>query len=967
MKTILLAIIYLTILNSVVFGQIAKSPYPIIFVHGLNDGDGTWDTTISFLGGPQKIFDVCLNHDGDSSNATLAKDVDPIGWRDNISNTPSPTGLYAINFDNTRFSQAGHSYHTLSNQAAIFKQGQALQMMIREVLRLEGVDKVILVGHSMGGLAIREYLQRVDDKGNHIWWMDPSDLKYGHHVAKVVTIGTPHGGSDAPAILGSIKGVNQYSEAVRDLRYSLNLDLPGVYLFGGNENTILDNYYNYDINCNGNLGDPIIGISEIYNDLTGIYYLITSPTQPLPQNIQYTWIVSKYTLSPTGDYVVSADRQWLYDLNKNVFPLGISDTLMTNRFHTDEPSDYSSIVRGLDEPDNINFAYAIGKNSKTRGFITYQTDFNPIDHDMFKVLITNNGFLSFKIDGFPDFGVERIELQDSNGTVIAYKSGSSLFDTLTYQTFPGTYYINLRGVATAATIMSPYTLTTSYAELQIQSPNGGESYLSGSTVNIQWTSNNIDNVKVEYTIDGGSNWNTIIASTPASSYSYSWTVPNTLSTNCKVRISDVANLAISDTSNNTFTISGTTTIDTTGLVAYYPFSGNANDMSGNGNNGIVYNATLTADRFGNLNQAYSFNGSSYINIPELFPDTVNGFTYSLWIILNNLPSYQAYIINKGTLMGEVAILVNSSGQVKLEVKQTDLMWHTIASHSIDTNVVYHIVGRYIKGSNFDLWVNGVKATSKSNLNLNLYTSNETVSSIGAYNYMGTYSQYWDGIIDDIRVYKRALSDAEIQVLYKEAGWLPVELTSFTANISDGIVTLNWKTATEVNNIGFNVERSGNKSDWTNIAFVQGHQTSTLTIAYSYIDKSISQAGKYYYRLKQIDNAGSYKYSSIAETDLNPPSVFTLSQNFPNPFNPSARINYSIPHDSRVTLEVYNITGERISELINEEQSAGYYSVDFNSSSIKKSISSGVYFYRIIAIDKVTGNNFLAIKKMILLK
>src|ERR1035437_1920644 len=104
-----------------------------------------------------------------------------------------------------------------------------------------------------------------------------------------------------------------------------------------------------------------------------------------------------------------------------------------------------------------------------------------------------------------------------------------------------------------------------------------------------------------------------------------------------------------------------------------------------------------------------------------------------------------------------------------------------------------------------------------------------------------------------------------------------------------------------------------------------------------------------------------------EAEITLPRNFDLSQNYPNPFNPSTNINYTLPFDSKVTLEVYDITGERIGQLVNDEQSAGYYSVNFNSSSLNKIISSGVYFYRIIAVDKATGNYFSSVKKMILMK
>jgi hypothetical protein len=148
--------------------------------------------------------------------------------------------------------------------------------------------------------------------------------------------------------------------------------------------------------------------------------------------------------------------------------------------------------------------------------------------------------------------------------------------------------------------------------------------------------------------------------------------------------------------------------------------------------------------------------------------------------------------------------------------------------------------------------------------------------------------------------------------------------------------------------------------------VSASGTSTSQRNYSFIEKNL-QVGKYNYRLKMIDYDGSYNYSSVVETEIAVPKNFDLSQNYPNPFNPSTKINYSLPSDSKIVLEVYNIKGTRVCQLVNEEQSAGYYSLDFNSTSIDKNISSGVYFYRINVIEKVTGNNFSVVKKMMLLK
>jgi hypothetical protein len=197
--------------------------------------------------------------------------------------------------------------------------------------------------------------------------------------------------------------------------------------------------------------------------------------------------------------------------------------------------------------------------------------------------------------------------------------------------------------------------------------------------------------------------------------------------------------------------------------------------------------------------------------------------------------------------------------------------------------------------------------------------------------------------------------------------LPIELNSFSCNNCKNTISLKWETKTEINNNKYKIERAlvsakDASVTWTSIGTVQSSGTSNSPKQYSYIDRNL-QSGKYQYRLKMIDNDGNFEYSKIIETEVALPKDFELSQNYPNPFNPQTKINYNLPFDSKVTLEVYNITGVRVSQLVNEEQSAGYYSVDFGASNL----SSGVYIYRIVASDKGTGNNFSSIKKMILLK
>ncbi|WP_348344684.1 T9SS type A sorting domain-containing protein, partial [Ignavibacterium sp.] len=195
--------------------------------------------------------------------------------------------------------------------------------------------------------------------------------------------------------------------------------------------------------------------------------------------------------------------------------------------------------------------------------------------------------------------------------------------------------------------------------------------------------------------------------------------------------------------------------------------------------------------------------------------------------------------------------------------------------------------------------------------------------------------------------------------------LPVELKSFTASVEDKSVKLKWVTATEINNFGFEVERSlisdgGNNLSWEKIGFVSGSGNSNSEKSYSFTDLHPSGGSKFSYRLKQIDNNGKYIYSNVIEIELIP-AVFELSQNYPNPFNPSTKIRFSIPNVgfelAQTVLKVYDVLGNEVATLVNEEKPAGIYEVEFNASKL----SSGIYFY------KLSAGAFTDIKKMTLIK
>lgn len=207
--------------------------------------------------------------------------------------------------------------------------------------------------------------------------------------------------------------------------------------------------------------------------------------------------------------------------------------------------------------------------------------------------------------------------------------------------------------------------------------------------------------------------------------------------------------------------------------------------------------------------------------------------------------------------------------------------------------------------------------------------------------------------------------------------LPVELTSFSASVEQNKVTLNWQTATEVNNYGFEVERTSPRPSpyqgegvqqlpdgrgWETIGFIEGAGNSNSPKSYSFVDNQVAST-TLSYRLKQIDIDGKFTYSKEITVEAAAlPTEFALSQNYPNPFNPVTTIKYAIPEKaSRIThnvsLVVYNLLGQEVATLVNEQKPAGNYEVKFDASNL----ASGIYLY------KLQTGEFSSVKKLILMK
>lgn len=185
--------------------------------------------------------------------------------------------------------------------------------------------------------------------------------------------------------------------------------------------------------------------------------------------------------------------------------------------------------------------------------------------------------------------------------------------------------------------------------------------------------------------------------------------------------------------------------------------------------------------------------------------------------------------------------------------------------------------------------------------------------------------------------------------------VPVEPIIFKVTKQNKSILLNWMVMEAREVLGFEVERSRNGEKFKKIGFVEGHASITINHEYKFLDNPVEK-GKYFYRLKQIDVSGTHKYSKTILIE-NIPDLTAGVANFPNPFNPTTQIQFHINQQSSVVLKIYDILGNEIASLVNEEKEAGSHTVIFDASNL----SSGVYFCELMA------GSFREIKKMLLIR
>lgn len=427
----------------------SKLPYPLIFIHGLNSSSSTWDASTAYFDSQYGMtfggrFDFCLNADGNHGTANL--NLYPISGADiaAFETTMINGDYYTINFNVNADGSIGAA--ALSNQSAIYKQGIAVKKAVERVMQLTGKNKVILVGHSMGGLASRQYLQNATN-----WQSDNA-----HHVAKLLTLGTPHGGSNASDTgLGWFAGIDTKSEAIRDLKISYYYSGDaGRFLYGGvevnnssnmNEHLFGADFYNYDVNCSGNIGDNVVGLNskpiDNFIDFSSVIGRITGGTTDgvvaEPQSIMDTYYTS--LTYPTKYFYYNSG----FDFIEN---------------HTELPGYYYQIMQGLDEPNFKELAYVINTNKIYNGFTTVQSNVSDADQDFYKFTISG-GTMNANVDitSIVTSNMNASILDNSGnliGTMVA-NSGSNLSFVRTL--LPGDYFLKIVStIPTNTNYQTPY-------------------------------------------------------------------------------------------------------------------------------------------------------------------------------------------------------------------------------------------------------------------------------------------------------------------------------------------------------------------------------------------------------------------------------------------------------------------------------------------------------------------------------
>jgi len=441
-------------------------------------------------------------------------------------------------------------------------------------------------------------------------------------------------------------------------------------------------------------------------------------------------------------------------------------------------------------------------------------------------------------------------------------------------------------------------------------------------------------------------------------------------------------------SGNTVNYNRTTGVDITG-TSTIPSTNNTlnnNTVNHNGSSGIRLGSYSSNNTLGN-NTA---NSNTYDGI--LIPT----FSSTNHNVSNNTTSYNGrYGIgisggNNNTVSGNTSesntkhgiyLNSNSGNDIFDNICRSNneygiyLGWgsNTIRGNLIENNTSY---GIYITSDGTpDLGGVGSgnegRSTIRNNDAGNYQVYNNTANTIYAHLNYWVYA-YFDDI--DNHIYDDEESGSAMgSVLFTP--WLendqslPVELSSFKAHQEKSVIILEWRTESEIDNLGFIIDRRVNQGNWVEIASylyckeLEGAGSKSSATEYKFIDKNVIPGMTYEYRLSDVSYYGEVERHSIRKIAIKKENLdvisetFTLYDAYPNPFNPVTTITYQIAEPSFIRLSIYDINGRLIETLVNEHKNAGYYTVNWNA----QNIVSGIYIYRIDA------GEFSSVKKCLVVK
>ena len=377
-------------------------------------------------------------------------------------------------------------------------------------------------------------------------------------------------------------------------------------------------------------------------------------------------------------------------------------------------------------------------------------------------------------------------------------------------------------------------------------------------------------------------------------------------------------------------------IPTSGLIAWYPFNGNANDESGGSHNGTVTNATLTTDRNGNTNAAYYFNGSSkIISTISTLPVSNNPRTISVWVLWDSVQAvWDNCIVSYGfcpafTNGGSFGLRIwDTSGNGN----PTNATYNGYGCGAGDAKSVIHankkwhnLVGVY-DGTNQKLYLDGILIKTLS-YNLNTILSQLVIGmSEDQTSVIGNFK----GKIDDIAIWSRALTPTEVTQVFT-GSVLPLTLTQFSAELHNKEVVLKWQTANEINVSHINIQRSTNNKEYTSI----GTLTAKGNSQYSYIDNNLANNTTLYYRLETVDKDGKKQYSNIQFISIkNSVQGFTI---YPNPSKGNFKIELPSSMQGKNKIRIFDVIGKAVWESTVE-------ATDIINSNIN--LSNGIYTIQI---------------------